>query len=74
VLALIAVIASSVSDEATQFLVCRPVDCFAEPVIRRRFAPTRWLAMTKLLPPYATSESVGTLASTDRLRPFALAA
>ena len=24
----------------------RPLDCFAEPVIRRRFAPTGWLAMT----------------------------
>jgi hypothetical protein len=22
------------------------MDCFAEPVIRRRFAPTGWLAMT----------------------------
>jgi hypothetical protein len=22
------------------------LDCFAEPVIGRRFAPTRWLAMT----------------------------
>ena len=28
------------------FFVCRAVDCFAEPVIGRRFAPTRWLAMT----------------------------
>jgi hypothetical protein len=25
------------------------MDCFAEPVIGRRFAPTRWLAMTVLL-------------------------
>src|SRR5260221_990930 len=24
------------------------MDCFAEPVIGRRFAPTRWLAMTRL--------------------------
>jgi hypothetical protein len=24
------------------------MDCFAEPVIGRRFAPTRWLAMTAL--------------------------
>jgi hypothetical protein len=24
------------------------MDCFAEPVIGRRFAPTRWLAMTSL--------------------------
>jgi hypothetical protein len=23
------------------------MDCFAEPVIGRRFAPTRWLAMTE---------------------------
>jgi hypothetical protein len=22
------------------------MDCFAEPVVGRRFAPTRWLAMT----------------------------
>jgi hypothetical protein len=27
-------------------VVCGPLDCFAEPVIGRRFAPTRWLAMT----------------------------
>jgi hypothetical protein len=27
-------------------LLCRAMDCFAEPVIGRRFAPTRWLAMT----------------------------
>jgi hypothetical protein len=35
------------SDEAihSYFLCCR-MDCFAEPVIGRRFAPTRWLAMT----------------------------
>ena len=25
------------------------MDCFAEPVIGRRFAPTRWLAMTGLM-------------------------
>jgi len=25
------------------------MDCFAEPVIGRRFAPTRWLAMTMLV-------------------------
>jgi len=25
------------------------MDCFAEPVIGRRFAPTRWLAMTSQL-------------------------
>ena len=24
---------------------CRDMDCFAEPVIGRRVAPTRWLAM-----------------------------
>ena len=28
--------------------LCREVDCFAEPVIGRRFAPTRWLAMTRM--------------------------
>src|ERR1700719_2053793 len=25
-----------------------PMDCFAEPVSGRRFAPTRWLAMTRI--------------------------
>jgi hypothetical protein len=25
---------------------CGAMDCFVEPVIGRRFAPTRWLAMT----------------------------
>ena len=25
------------------------MDCFAEPVIRRRFAPTRWLALTNYI-------------------------
>jgi hypothetical protein len=28
-------------------LTAEPLDCFAEPVIGRRFAPTRWLAMTE---------------------------
>jgi hypothetical protein len=28
------------------FAVLAKLDCFAEPVIGRRFAPTRWLAMT----------------------------
>jgi hypothetical protein len=28
----------------------RSMDCFAEPVIGRRFAPTRWLALTTLQP------------------------
>jgi hypothetical protein len=34
------------SDEAIHTLLCGPMDCFAEPVIGRRVAPTRWLAMT----------------------------
>jgi hypothetical protein len=34
------------SDEAIHDYRIRAVDCFAEPVIGRRFAPTRWLAMT----------------------------
>jgi hypothetical protein len=34
------------SDEAIQYRHIRPVDYFADPVIGRRFAPTRWLAMT----------------------------
>ena len=37
----------SASDEAIHFSVCGAMDCFAEPVIGRRFAPTRWLAMTQ---------------------------
>jgi len=40
-----AVIARSDSDEAIQTSSVA-LDCFAEPVIRRRFAPTGWLAMT----------------------------
>src|SRR5215216_1446974 len=32
--------------EAIHGAASRKVDCFAEPVIGRRFAPTRWLAMT----------------------------
>ena len=34
------------SDEAIHFSTCGTMDCFAEPVIGRRVAPTRWLAMT----------------------------
>ncbi len=34
------------SDEAIHLSSERALDCFAEPVIGRRFAPTRWLAMT----------------------------
>src|ERR1700736_2062687 len=34
------------SDEAIQSSFLAFLDCFAEPVIGRRFAPTRWLAMT----------------------------
>jgi hypothetical protein len=33
-------------DEAIHLPSCRVLDCFAEPVIGRRFAPTSWLAMT----------------------------
>jgi hypothetical protein len=36
------------SDEAIQNRA-RGMDCFAEPVIGRRFAPTRWLAMTAMV-------------------------
>ena len=43
----VAIIARSGSDEAIHFSVCGAMDCFAEPVIGRRFAPTRWLAMTQ---------------------------
>jgi len=34
------------SDEAIHLSACGTMDCFVEPVIGRRFAPTRWLAMT----------------------------
>jgi hypothetical protein len=44
---LLPVVASSASDEAIQFFCVVP-DCFAEPVIRRRFAPTEWRAMTQV--------------------------
>src|SRR5215212_8606184 len=47
------VIARSACDEAIHTSTSRAMDCFAEPVIGRRFAPTRWLAMmTRLLPPH----------------------
>jgi len=36
----------STCDEAIQFPFFKVLDCFVEPVIGRRFAPTRWLAMT----------------------------
>jgi hypothetical protein len=32
------------SDEAIQSLLRKALDCFAEFIIGRRFAPTRWLA------------------------------
>jgi hypothetical protein len=32
--------------EAIHLSTCFAMHCFAEPVIRRRFAPTGWLAMT----------------------------
>jgi hypothetical protein len=53
------VIARSASDEAIQ---SSPValDCFVEPVIGRRLAPTRWLAMTKKYLPSLDSGSVRT--------------
>jgi hypothetical protein len=40
--------ADVIASEAKQsiFLFVCDMDCFAEPVIGRRFAPTRWLAMT----------------------------
>src|SRR5215471_5105464 len=40
------------SDEAIHSATCRQMDCFAEPVIRRRFAPTGWLAMTVVRSPH----------------------
>src|SRR3989442_9499626 len=40
---------ASAAKQSTLFL-CGEMDCFAEPVIGRRFAPTRWLAMTWMGP------------------------
>jgi hypothetical protein len=41
------VIARSEATKQSSFAAARKkLDCFAEPVIGRRFAPTRWLAMT----------------------------
>jgi hypothetical protein len=41
-------VSSVIASEAKQSIVPQQerMDCFAEPVIGRRFAPTRWLAMT----------------------------
>ena len=36
----------SEATKQSSFLSAAKMDCFAEPVIGRRFAPTRWLAMT----------------------------
>jgi hypothetical protein len=41
---MLAVIARSAATKQSSSLTA--MDCFAEPVIGRRFAPTRWLAMT----------------------------
>jgi hypothetical protein len=43
----LAVIARREATEAIHLSFGGFMDCFAEPVIGRRFAPTRWLAMTK---------------------------
>jgi hypothetical protein len=37
-------------NSATKHSSSEILDCFAEPVIGRRFAPTRWLAMTVSAP------------------------
>jgi hypothetical protein len=44
------VIARSAATKQSIVTVALAVDCFAEPVIGRRFAPTRWLAMTVAKP------------------------
>jgi len=41
-----AVIARSEATKQSILSLRGKMDCFAEPVIGRRFAPTRWLAMT----------------------------
>jgi hypothetical protein len=40
------VIARSAATKQSIVTIVVAVDCFAEPIIGRRFAPTRWLAMT----------------------------
>jgi hypothetical protein len=40
------VIARSAATKQSIYPLCGAMDCFAEPVIGQRFAPTRWLAMT----------------------------
>jgi hypothetical protein len=40
------VIARSKATKQSSTFVLGAMDCFAEPVTGRRFAPTRWLAMT----------------------------
>jgi hypothetical protein len=42
------VIARSEATKQSILPVRGEMDCFAEPVIGRRFAPTRWLAMTSV--------------------------
>src|SRR6266478_9441047 len=43
------VIARSEATKQSILSLCGKMDCFAEPVIGRRLAPTRWLAMTVCL-------------------------
>src|SRR5260370_26766139 len=46
------------------------MDCFAEPVIGRRFAPTRWLAMTARLAALLPPHLVGDVDRELQLRPL----
>src|SRR2546426_3016250 len=41
---------SCLAHKQSIYPLCRGMDCFAEPVIGRRLAPNRWLAMTLILP------------------------
>jgi hypothetical protein len=36
----------ALATKQSSFVYCGTMDCFAEFIIGRRFAPTRWLAMT----------------------------
>src|SRR5665213_65282 len=45
-------------DEAIHRAASGKMDCFAEPVIGRRFAPTRWLAMTVFIPAFALQNAL----------------
>jgi hypothetical protein len=46
------------------------VDCFAEPVIRRRFAPTGWLAMTENMRAACATAQIESIAQNPDVLPL----